>query len=109
MGGNLINETSATPAPLAPLSFDDSMQRSLAALEAETQALRQTLVAQEQSDKQTKPTYARHVTNYQTWWEQSQHAKQAEDATWTAVPAFPITVVKVALFLHYETTRPQVV
>lgn len=91
-----------------PEALVDPLQRSLAALDAESQTIRQALVAKEQNDKQTKTTYARHVASYEAWWDQSQHKKLAEDPFWTAIPAFPITVAKAVVFLDYETTRPQV-
>ncbi|KAJ6629729.1 hypothetical protein B0H10DRAFT_2208694 [Mycena sp. CBHHK59/15] len=83
------------------------MKRSLAKLEAESQALRQAIAAEEQADKETKDTYARHVTNYQVWWDASQQEKVRGNASLVAIPAFPIIASKVALFLQYETTRPQ--
>lgn len=111
---NDVKHTLATAATFSPqvivgsLTSDASassaaeMQDALALIESDSQLVRQKKVAQEQDDKQTKPSYARHIKNYEAWWNQSLH--------WTSrnVPAFPITAAKATLFLDYETMRPQV-
>ncbi|KAJ7720455.1 hypothetical protein DFH07DRAFT_689522, partial [Mycena maculata] len=106
------------PAPLAPSpphlvapaassspTIDSiGMARSIAELEARSHAIRQTIAAEEQSDKETGTTYARQVKNYQQWWEASEALRKNENPSYTIVPAFPIIASK-AVFLEYETTR----
>ncbi|KAK7028398.1 hypothetical protein R3P38DRAFT_923774 [Favolaschia claudopus] len=101
-----------TPAvqPTLPASSDPStlaMQTALNDLEAESHLIRQQIAAEEQSDKETARNYARQVTNYQLWWDGNQAQLATKDPARVMIPAFPIIPAKVALFLQYETTRPQ--
>ena len=100
----------AGPALPPPAGADLSvgMQASLAALEAESQAARLAHAKQEQSDKSTAGTYQRHVNRYEKWWEGYQLEKMEAILGWTTIPAFPITVAKVTMFLDYESTREKV-
>ncbi|KAJ7339289.1 hypothetical protein DFH08DRAFT_964315 [Mycena albidolilacea] len=68
------------------------MKHALDALEAQSHVIHQGIAAEEQSDKETGGTYARHLT---------------ADPSHTIIPAFPIIPAKVTLFLEYETTCPQ--
>jgi hypothetical protein len=61
----------------------------------------------EQQDKQTARMYRLAVESYEDWWGKYQFELQARDPTWTAVPAFPVTVAKAVMFLDYETPRPK--
>ncbi|KAJ7737262.1 hypothetical protein DFH07DRAFT_681094, partial [Mycena maculata] len=98
---------SATPygGPPTPPINSTGLERSLAASEAESYAIREAVTAEEQSDKATGPTYARHVKNYQHWWDTSQAHRQNDDPSHTIVSVFPITAAKVTVFLEYEMTR----
>ncbi|KAJ7016468.1 hypothetical protein C8F04DRAFT_1343120 [Mycena alexandri] len=90
-----------------PSSDDIALKKSLDALEAQTQLLRQNLLAQNQERKATGETYARHYNAYDTWFNAEQARLAGEDSTYAAIPSQPITVAKVTLFLNYEMTRPQ--
>ncbi|KAJ7476527.1 hypothetical protein FB451DRAFT_943087, partial [Mycena latifolia] len=68
-------------------------------------AIRQAIAAEEQSDKETGTTYARHFKNYLGWWDDRQARFLHNDPAYTVIPALPIIPAKVTLFLEYETTR----
>ena len=97
-------------APLPPAGSDPSagMRASLAVIEAESQAARMAHAEQEQRDKATAKTYARHVTKYQDWWKRDQEQRMKTTPGWTEIPALPITAAKAALFLDYEAKREKV-
>ncbi|KAJ7025973.1 hypothetical protein C8F04DRAFT_1191008 [Mycena alexandri] len=97
----------AQPNNSGSSSDDIALKKSLDALEAQTQLLRQNLLAQNQERKATGETYARHYNAYNTWFNAEQARLAIEDSTYTAIPSLPITVAKVTLFLNYEMTRPQ--
>jgi len=64
------------------------------------------------SGKTTDKKYQNHVCEYLEWWEKDQ-ARQCEAASthgssWVTIPAQPITVIKVALYLDYASNWPQV-
>ena len=84
------------------------MRASLVALEADSQAARLAQVKQEQSDKSTADTYQRHVDRYEKWWVGYQVERVSTTPGWITIPAFPITTVKVSMFLGYESTREKV-
>jgi hypothetical protein len=88
------------PPPPTNTNHAAGMQASLAALEAETQADCLALTKQVQGDKSTANTYQRHVTKYEAWWVDFQEKRKEENAEWTILPAFPITVSKVMKFLR---------
>jgi hypothetical protein len=77
------------------------------ALEADANNAYKRVIAQEQDDKETKRAYSRHLAAYQTWWEQYQARVMAADPDRTYIPALPITVSKVVMFLDYESKRPK--
>ncbi|KAJ7707292.1 hypothetical protein B0H16DRAFT_1901361, partial [Mycena metata] len=87
-----LAHTNSTDVPnnpvLQPSSEASGLQKSLDALEAQTQSLRQALLAKNQECKATGATCGRHFKGLAT------------------LP-LPITPAKVVLFLNYEMTRPQ--
>lgn len=83
-------------------------QWSMDVLEKDSHRLRLEMVRQEQSGKQTKKTYDRHLKSYRDWWERTQAEIAAGDSARVPLPAFPITATKVAHFLQYESTRGKV-
>ncbi|KAK6974833.1 hypothetical protein R3P38DRAFT_3479541 [Favolaschia claudopus] len=101
------------PATLPPTPTNSSssssaaMKAALDDLEAQSHLIRQQVAAEELSDKETARSYARQVTNYQVWWDENQAKLAADDPRRIVLPAYPIIPAKVALFLQYETTRPQ--
>ncbi|KAJ7635953.1 hypothetical protein DFH06DRAFT_1139033 [Mycena polygramma] len=84
-----------------------AMQQAMDALEARSHLIRQTIAAEEQSDKETGATYARQVQNYEAWWILSQALLLRDGPAHVSIPAFPITAAKVTVYLEYETTCPQ--
>jgi hypothetical protein len=84
------------------------MERSLAMLDETSHQVRMRTTARERSDKGTADAYSRRVCDYVTWWDSYQRECCEHDLTWTVVPAFPVTAVKAALFIDYETTRKKV-
>jgi hypothetical protein len=59
---------------------DSGMKRSLEDSETRCHAIWQT-IAEEQSDKETRATYARHVKNYQLWWDLFQAGLRNENTS----------------------------
>ena len=96
------------PAPPTSTDTFAGMQASLAALEAESQAIRLAYAKRVQGDKSTGNTYGRHVKNYEKWWKSFQAKQRDNIPGWTTVPAFPIMAAKVTTFLEYECTREKV-
>ncbi|KII91422.1 hypothetical protein PLICRDRAFT_173275 [Plicaturopsis crispa FD-325 SS-3] len=97
--------TSAIYPAVSAVSNAALLSHSIERLEAQSQDLRIQLMEQEQGNKQTSDTYARHVIAYETWWDADQASAVASGLSKIAIPAFPIIVSKVAMFLKYETTR----
>ena len=109
----------ATPFRFAPEAEDNlkvllnsppaatSLDYSTNALEADANNAYQRVIAQEQDDKETKRAYSRHLAAYQTCWEQYQACVMAADPDRAYIPALPITVSKVVMFLDYESKRPK--
>ena len=81
---------------------------AMLALDAASHQITKQVRADEQEDKQTRGTYARHVSHYETFWQTTSYARGDNAAGLTTIPAFPITIAKAAIFLQYESTRPQV-
>jgi hypothetical protein len=78
-------------------------------LHAESHKKRQEFVAWEQSDKQMKDSYGRHITAYQLWWDHIYQPQQLQkDPELQHLPAFPIRAAKATMFLAYESTQPKV-
>jgi hypothetical protein len=84
------------------------IEESLAILEAKTHQTRMQLAKSQQDDRATGGSYNKQVKKYERWWKADQALRCAEDSKWMAVPPFPVTPTKVALFLEYETTREKV-
>ncbi|KAK7049043.1 hypothetical protein R3P38DRAFT_3345932 [Favolaschia claudopus] len=94
-------------SPEASIEPGSGYQSSYEALEAESQLLRQTFVQQNQEGKSTGETYKRHYNNYIFWFDSRETLRVQNDPSYQRIPALPITVAKVVLFLNYEMTRPQ--
>jgi hypothetical protein len=101
---DLVRLTPASSVPLEELG----LTHSLARLEAESHTMRLRQLRAVQNDSQTGPSYARHLTHYQVWWEPDQAVCCAREPGFTPIPHFPVTAAKVAMFLEYETTREKV-
>jgi hypothetical protein len=87
----------------------DREQYSKRMLHVESHKKRQEFVAREQSDKQTKDSYGRHIIAYQLWWDHTyQPSLLQQDPGLQRLPAFPITAAKATMFLAYESTRAKV-
>ncbi|KAJ7437508.1 hypothetical protein FB451DRAFT_1193200 [Mycena latifolia] len=80
---------------------------AMLALDADSHQITNDVRATEQEDKQTKGTYARHVSHYETFWTTTSYARGDNAAGLAAIPAFPITIAKAVIVLQYESTRPQ--
>jgi hypothetical protein len=77
----------------------------MALLEADSHAVRLEMADKEQSSKATKAKYERYLHAYETWWDANQAQIVRSDSSRVAIPALPITVAKVAMFLNYESNR----
>jgi hypothetical protein len=95
-------------APLPAVPFSPCMHRSMALLEHETREARLRVGEKEMVGKGTAKSYPRQVHNYQTWFDKEQMCVVANDPTRVIIPAFPITAVKVAMFLLHELTCEKV-
>ncbi|KAJ7745641.1 hypothetical protein B0H16DRAFT_1692867 [Mycena metata] len=95
------------PVGLHSIFRGQCLQKSLDALEAQTQSLRQALLAKNQECKATGATYGRHFKGYEAWFAADQARLAANEHGYVAIPSLPITPAKVVLFLNYEMTRPQ--
>ncbi|KAJ7914814.1 hypothetical protein B0H13DRAFT_1872526 [Mycena leptocephala] len=97
----------ATAAASSTGQDEAGMKTLYDALEAQSQLLRQSFVAQNQEGKKTGGTYERHYKNFIAWWDDHEAQLLQRDPSYTAIPALPLTVAKITLFLHHEMTRPQ--
>ncbi|KAF7330285.1 hypothetical protein MVEN_02466400 [Mycena venus] len=102
-----VPSSASSSDPRPPTSFSQPAVTSYAQLEARSYAVRERVVAEKQEKKGTGPAYERHYTAYQLWWHQDQAKLQTEDPAYVTIPALPITVPKVVVFLEYEKERPQ--
>ncbi|KAK7024129.1 hypothetical protein R3P38DRAFT_3270510 [Favolaschia claudopus] len=93
--------------PDAPIDPGLGYRSSYDDLEAESQVLRQSFVQQNQEGKSTGDTYKRHYSNYILWFDGRETLRAQKDRSYQRIPALPITVAKVVLFLDYEMKRPQ--
>jgi hypothetical protein len=80
-------------------------KRSYAMLEADSRKVQLGMLEQEREDKTTKRIYKRCLKSYSEWWNQNQVRVVADDPQRVAIPALPITVAKVVMFLEHEMTR----
>ncbi|KAJ7185140.1 hypothetical protein GGX14DRAFT_409316 [Mycena pura] len=103
------NSTNSSSPSTASSSFSQlpTTDTSLAQLEARSFAVRERLVAEKQEQKGTGAAYERHYRAYQSWWHDDQARLQAENSMYTPIPALPVTIPKVVVFLEYEMGRPQ--
>ncbi|KAJ7822725.1 hypothetical protein B0H14DRAFT_2598298 [Mycena olivaceomarginata] len=101
------------PLPIAVPSACDSISNvpetlpgrlnlSLQLLESQSHAIRLSIQAKEQGDKETPKTYARQYSAYESWWNASEAAKAAKNRCLVTIPAMPIIPSKVATFLEYR-------
>ncbi|KAJ7153926.1 hypothetical protein C8R43DRAFT_1126596 [Mycena crocata] len=95
-GGTLPNTAGSTPA---------RMVFSLQQLDPELHLIQLESRAKEQSNKGTSKSYLRQIASYQAWWDASETVQILQDPRLVAIPAFPVTAAKVAMFLQYETTH----
>jgi hypothetical protein len=98
----------AIDVKIAADTEEAAIRASYASLDAKSQLIRQSLVAQNQEGKRTGETYARHFKSYVAWFEAEEARHAQADPAYRAIPALPITVCKVTCFLEYEMTRPKV-
>jgi len=77
----------------------------MALIEADSHVIRLEMADKEQSGKATKGKYDRYLQAYETWWNANQSQTVRSDTSRVAIPALPITVAKVVLFLKHESTR----
>jgi hypothetical protein len=97
-------------APCRPSETDETrIELSLAVMDQETHAERLAIQEDVRSGKGTDPAYLRHLKNYEKFTELDQARRIAEDPNWKSLPPHPITVVKVATFMEYETKRCKVI
>ena len=97
-------------APCRPSDTEETRKElSLAVMDQETHA--ECLAIQEdvRSGKGTDPAYLQQLKNYEKFTELDQACRIAEDPNWKSLPSHPITVVKVAIFMEYETKRCKVI
>jgi hypothetical protein len=80
-------------------------KRSYAMLEADSHEIRLGMLNQEGADKTTAAIYDRCLKTYCEWWSQDQLRVVANDPRRVAIPALPITVAKVMVYLKHEMTR----
>ena len=105
-----FEDTSNLSGAIVPyrLSDETRMELSLAVMEQETHAGRLAIQQEVRSGKGTDPAYLRHLRNYEKFTEIDQAHRLSKDPTWKVLSPHPITVVKAATFLEYETKRPKV-
>ncbi|KAF8057163.1 hypothetical protein FPV67DRAFT_576935 [Lyophyllum atratum] len=82
-----------------------SLQHQTDRLHQQTHQNRLALQEDMTSGKGTEEAYARHLKEYHAFWAEDQVRLCREDPSWVAMDAQPITVIKAAIFLEYETTR----
>ena len=106
------SQIDSVDSAVAPCRLSDNdrtrMELSLAITEQETHAGRLAIQQEVCSGKGTDSAYLQHLRNYEKFTEKDQVRCLAEDSTWKVLPPHPITVVKAATFLEYETKRPKV-
>lgn len=95
-----------TGSGVCTTSMADNLQQKL--LDKETHTNRLTIQDQMASGKGTETAYARHLKRYFEFWDADQEERTRRDPYWKKIPAEPITVRNVALFLQYETSRTKV-
>nr|GAT44268.1 predicted protein [Mycena chlorophos] len=106
------------PSSVAPASesfvppmTEEELARATKAAEDELNArshrVRQSKADEDNKEKETAAKYRRYHESYRQWFDADQAALVAANPGTVALPALPITVAKVVVFLEYETTRPQ--
>ncbi|KAJ7924506.1 hypothetical protein B0H13DRAFT_2315402 [Mycena leptocephala] len=88
-----------------PETSPGRLNLSLQSLESQSHAIRLSIQAKEQGDKETPKTYARQYSAYESWWNASEAAKAAKNRRLVAIPAMPIIPSEVATFLEYVVGR----
>lgn len=81
---------------------------SLATLDAKSHASALARANKIQEGKSTGPTYQRHITRYEKWWNQFQTEEATRNPNHHQVSAFPITATRVSIYLEHESTREKV-
>ena len=77
----------------------------MALIETDSHAIRLEMAGKEQPGKATKGDYNRYLQAYETWSNADQMRTVTSDMSREAIPALPIAVAKVAMFLKHESTR----
>ncbi|GLB45911.1 hypothetical protein LshimejAT787_3700140 [Lyophyllum shimeji] len=94
----------SVPAPAhsagLPLSSPERMRYSLQALNNETHATCNEVLAAEQDDKSTGGSYMRALNRYKIWWSADQARVVSQDPVRKEIPALPITAAKWRRFYH---------
>lgn len=96
---------SAADVPSTQPEIAARSQRSVDVLEHESQTRQAERLKEHQRNTQTFRSYNRHIIAYEKFWEKLQTDRLADDPTWQVVPSFPVTAMKTAVFLEYESTR----
>lgn len=106
------NTDSPTVPALIPSHSAPDIQSQRALLDRESHKNRLSLENQIKSEKKTASTYGQKLKRYEEWWRQDQ-AQRASEASqsgsvWIIEDPHPITVLKTAIYLAYDTTRQKV-
>ena len=89
-------------------SFSSFPTPNLASIIARAHSNRLEIQQELSVAKGTGKAYARHVRNYEEFWERYQDEEMEQDPTHQRIDAHPIVGAKVALFLAHEMTRARV-
>lgn len=100
---NLTNSSHLVTS--ATLQTSPATNRSLAVVDEEAHAIRQSYMDRDRKGKQTGKMYDRLVGKYVKWWDEDQARRGKFDPQWRVIPAMPITASKVVLFLQFEMQR----
>lgn len=99
---------SAADVPSTQPEIAARSHRSVDVLEHESQTRQAERLKEHQRNTQTFRSYNRHIVAYEKFWEKLQTDRLTDDPTWQVVPSFPVTAMKTAVFLEYESTRSKV-
>lgn len=97
--------SSSGSAPSRARSPTDDGDDGMDALRLETHVDRAALCAKMAEGKGTETAYARHVRNYEAFWQDDQDKKVTKNPLMKPTAALPITATKVCQFLKHEMQR----
>lgn len=109
-----ISNASQTPTvpALVPSHSIPDVRSQQAQLDLESHQNRLSLENKIKKDTNTTATYSRQLNRYIDWWGKDQDRRAAEalrqGSLWIKQDAHPITPLKAAIFLEYDTNRPKV-